>query len=929
MQNHMPYFLQGPGAVRGLLRQLDRLPGLGQPHDWPQALVAALSLALDSGFATCIAWGPESLLLYNDAYAQLLGDRHPAALGRPVAEAWPWDWHQLQPLFANTMAGDPVHRQRQHLSRLCGGMREVAWLDYSLAPVRDERGAPIGVCCTCVEVAASAPRDDTPHYRSIADDTEIIMWTTEASGYCTYLNPAWYQFTGQAEGDGLGLGWLGATHPEDRPAAEAAFLMANEAQSHFRAEYRLRRHDGVYRWVIDAAAPRFGEDGNYLGYVGAVLDINDRKLAEAAVVASNARFQAAIRAVEGILWTNDAAGRMRGEQPGWATLTGQSYEQYQDFGWTAVVHPDDVRHSVDVWHQAVAGRRAYLAEHRLRRRDGQWRHYSVRAIPTMDARGDIIEWVGVHTDITELRRTEDALRQLNAGLEIGIRQSTLERDRLWGMSQDIMAIASLNGYFLNVNPAFTAILGWSLEEAVSMPFLELTHPDHRADLTSKVELLARGEALVRYEVRNLHRDGGFRWLSWTIVPEGDVLYGVARDITAERRQVEILHQTEEALRQAQKMEAVGQLTGGIAHDFNNLLAGMVGNLELLKVKMRSGGVGLSRHIDDAMAVANRAAALTHRLLAFSRRQTLMPKPLDPNRLVAAMSDLIGRTVGPSVQVEAKLAADIWPIECDPNQLESVLLNLAINARDAMPGGGRLRIETANTVLDADYAARHAEVQPGDYVSIRVADNGTGMTAEVAARAFDPFFTTKPQGQGTGLGLSMIYGFAKQSGGHVAIDTAPGAGTVIRLKLPRYHGNALPDSHIAGSGNAMQAATQATLLLVDDEGHLRELLAEMLEMLNYRVVQSGDAAAALGLIDAGQHADLLITDVGLPGGMNGRQLAEAVRLRRPGLKVLFITGYAEDAPTRNGMLEPAMEVLTKPFSLDTFAQRVAAMLKAGA
>jgi CheY-like chemotaxis protein len=229
------------------------------------------------------------------------------------------------------------------------------------------------------------------------------------------------------------------------------------------------------------------------------------------------------------------------------------------------------------------------------------------------------------------------------------------------------------------------------------------------------------------------------------------------------------------------------------------------------------------------------------------------------------------------------------------------------------------------VLDADYAARHAEVQPGDYVSIRVADNGTGMTAEVAARAFDPFFTTKPQGQGTGLGLSMIYGFAKQSGGHIAIDTAPGAGTVIRLKLPRYHGDAPPDSHIAG-GNAMHAATQATLLLVDDEGHLRELLAEMLEMLNYRVVQSGDAAAALGLIDAGQPADLLITDVGLPGGMNGRQLAEAARLRRPGLKVLFITGYAEDAPTRNGMLEPAMDVLTKPFSLDTFAQRVAAMLK---
>jgi CheY-like chemotaxis protein len=294
-----------------------------------------------------------------------------------------------------------------------------------------------------------------------------------------------------------------------------------------------------------------------------------------------------------------------------------------------------------------------------------------------------------------------------------------------------------------------------------------------------------------------------------------------------------------------------------------------------------------------------------------------------------MTDLIARTVGPAVQLEARLGASIWAIECDPNQLESALLNLAINARDAMPGGGRLTIETANTVLDAAYTARHADVEPGEYVSIRVADNGTGMTPEVAARAFDPFFTTKPQGQGTGLGLSMIYGFAKQSGGHIAIDTAPGAGTVIRLKLPRYRGEAMADSRAAAANGALPATGQATLMLVDDEEQLRELLAEMLEMLNYHVVQAGDAAAALGMMDAGQQADLLITDVGLPGGVNGRQLAEAARLRHPGLKVLFITGYAEDAPTRNGMLEPAMEVLTKPFSLDALAQRVDVMLKAGA
>ncbi len=385
-----------------------------------------------------------------------------------------------------------------------------------------------------------------------------------------------------------------------------------------------------------------------------------------------------------------------------------------------------------------------------------------------------------------------------------------------------------------------------------------------------------------------------------------------------------LMQTEEALRQAQKMEAVGQLTGGIAHDFNNLLAGLGASLEILERRIGEGRThDAERYIASARGSARRAASLTQRLLAFSRRQTLDPKPVDVNRLVVGMEELIRRSVGPAVEVEVVGAGGLWATRADPAQLENSLLNLCINARDAMaPHGGRLTIETANKWLD-DRTARERGVVPGQYVSLCVTDTGTGMSPEVISRAFDPFFTTKPLGAGTGLGLSMVYGFVRQSGGTVRIYSEVGKGTTICLYLPRHAGPA--EAAPTESLEDMEPGDGETVLVIEDETTIREFLIEELQDNGYRVLSAPDGAAGIRILDSGVRIDLLITDVGLPGGINGRQVADAARVSRPGLKTLFITGFADNAAVGNGQLERGMEILTKPFDLAALGGRIRTML----
>jgi len=395
-------------------------------------------------------------------------------------------------------------------------------------------------------------------------------------------------------------------------------------------------------------------------------------------------------------------------------------------------------------------------------------------------------------------------------------------------------------------------------------------------------------------------------------------------------EAESRERVEEELRQSQKMEAVGQLTGGLAHDFNNLLQGVTGSLEMMRIRAAQGRTAeFDRYIETAMGSANRATALTHRLLAFSRRQTLDPKPTDMNHLVSGLEDLFRRTVGPGIRLETSLASEPWPILCDPNQLESALLNLVINARDAMPDGGHLLIETANTVLrDRRGAPRDwppQDVPPGDYVALSVADTGSGMAPDVIARAFDPFFTTKPTGQGTGLGLSMIYGFVVQSGGHVRLRSEVGQGTTVTIYLPRHLGAGIAVAEGDTAASSPAATVSSVVLVVDDEPDVRLVVRDILSDLGYTILEAETGRAGLDIVTSGVHIDLLLTDVGLPGGMNGRQLADAARQHRPDLKVLFITGYAENVAIGNDRMEQGMQVMVKPFALEMLAIRVQSII----
>jgi hypothetical protein len=498
-----------------------------------------------------------------------------------------------------------------------------------------------------------------------------------------------------------------------------------------------------------------------------------------------------------------------------------------------------------------------------------------------------------------------------------------ERSRIWNVTQDLLVIVDRNGVWRTVNPAWTRTFGWSEAELLNRTSEWLEHPDDGGLTRMDVGHLIQGNLTVRFESRFRHKDGSYRWLSWTGVPDQDRIFAVARDVTAEKAATERLKATEEALRQSQKMEAVGQLTGGIAHDFNNLLTGIVGSLDLLQIRLNQGRTdNVARYIDAAMISANRAAALTHRLLAFARRQPLIPKGVDVNQLIVSLEDLLRRTIGETIDLKIVAADDLWCTLCDPNQLESALLNLAINARDAMPEGGKLAISTANARLDGVTADTPA-LPPGDYICIAVTDTGTGMSAEVAARAFDPFFTTKPIGQGTGLGLSMIYGFARQSNGHATIDSRLGEGTSIRLYLPRYQGG-VAAPHRSAARASEHAASGETVLVVEDEPIVRGVILEMLQDQGFRTLEAVDGPSGLRLLRSRARIDLLVTDVGLPG-LTGRQLADQARETRPGLKILFMTGYAESAAISQGFLQPGMEMITKPFELDNLSRKIRSMV----
>ena len=797
-------FPVGGGEMGALIRAHDwASTSLGPVSAWPQSLRTAVDIVLQSPIPLVMLWGPDGIMIYNDAYSAFAGGRHPRLLGSPVLEGWPEVADFNRRVMEVGLAGGTLSFTDQHLLLHRHGVPEDVWMTLDYSPIHDESGKPAGVLA-------------------------IVMETTKRK----------------------------------------------------RAEKALREREAELARV------------QQIGKVGGV----EVDLAHG--------FRNRPRSPEYLL--------IHGLPPDAAN------ETHDD--WVRRLHPEDrektERHFID----AVAGNvRDYAAEYRIiRPSDGELRWIAVKAEIERDADGRATRFVGAHIDITERKRAEERLQRLNETLESQVAERTRERDRVWNNSSELMAVAGFDGYLKSVNPAWTRLLGYDGKTLLARPFRELIHPDDMPAALRTIASLKAGKPLLRFEDRIRRADGGYSLISWTAVPEGDVFYAIGRDVSEQRS-------TEEALRQAQKMEAIGQLTGGIAHDFNNLLTGIIGSLDIVRRRIAAGRHGdVDRFIDAAVTSANRAAGLTHRLLAFSRRQSLDLKPIDVNRLVTSIEDLLRRTLGEQMEFQTDLHGELWTAEVDPNQLETALLNLAINARDAMPQGGRLTITTRNTRIEDSYARRHEELAPGEYIAIAVTDTGTGMTQEVIDRAFDPFFTTKPIGQGTGLGLSMVYGFAKQSRGHVRIRSEIGEGTTVTLYLARSRGDAVEEGAEDLAETAARALAGETVLVVEDDAAVRLLVTEVLGDLGYQALDAIDGKSALPILQSKQRIDLLVTDVGLPG-LNGRQLAEIARQSRPGLKVLFITGYAEDAAIRGDFLAPGMEFMSKPFALDALAAKMREML----
>ncbi|WP_225934703.1 MULTISPECIES: response regulator [unclassified Cupriavidus] len=540
---------------------------------------------------------------------------------------------------------------------------------------------------------------------------------------------------------------------------------------------------------------------------------------------------------------------------------------------------------------------------------------------------ELLARVASNLRLAQLRsQAQRELRDMNDTLERRVAETVADRDRLWELSEDLLMVIGTDGMLERVSPSWQRVLGHAPDVVIGRSCLILVHPEDLVALTEQMIALQQDGQPVRHECRMLCADGGERWMAWTlsIDPVNGRIHGVGRDVTGDKAAALALRHADEALRMAQKMEAIGKLTGGVAHDFNNLLQVIGGNLHLLSRDV-AGDDRSETRVRNALAGVARGAKLASQLLAFGRRQPLAPKVVNLGRFVRGLDDMLRRALGDGVEIETIIGAGLWNTLIDPFQVENALLNLAINARDAMNGHGRLTVEAGNASIDDIYARRNADVAPGKYVMLAVTDTGTGMPPEIQEQVFEPFFTTKPEGQGTGLGLSMVYGFVRQSGGHVKIYSEVGVGTTVRLYLPRA--DEPEDLEIEIDTGPATGGTE-TVLVVEDDEDVRATVVEMLSGLGYRVLKARDATSALAIVESGVPIDLLFSDVVMPGPLRSTEMARKVRQRLPGIAVLFTSGYTDNAIVHTGRLDAGIELLSKPYTHEALARKVRQMLVSG-
>ncbi|KQS79523.1 diguanylate cyclase [Rhizobium sp. Leaf384] len=840
---------------------------LGPIGTWPAALRITVDAMLASKFPQCLFWGDDLIAIYNDGYQPMLGEK-PEALGIPLRVTWAETWESLRPIAETAMAGEAVYYEDFPVETTRHGHRETAYFTFCYSPVRDDDGMVLGMMDTVIETteavrARQRIESESERFRQMFENAPGFMAMLSGPEHVIrYANPAYQRLVG-------GRDVAGKSVADAIPAAVAEgytrlldeIRHTGQPHSAFGALSSFHDSDGSVRerYLDFVYQPIKDESGSVTDIFVSGIDVTQRQIADEAVRRSEARLR----------FLDDLARETSDTRDADAILATTTRMVAQHLGLSNCAYAD-----MDEDEDGFTIRGDWAAEGS----PSIVGHYSLAdfgqlAVSNLSRGLPLV----INDNLSELA-PEEARTFQNIGIAATICMPLIRAGRLTAL----MAIHDKVPHH------------WSEEELALIKEVTERSWAHIQRVRSEAALRDTATALAE--------------LNSTL------------EARVEERTAALAH-AEEALLHSQKMEAVGQLTGSLAHDFNNILAGIGGSLELMNTRLAQGRIAdIDRYLSGAQSAVRRAAGLTQRLLAFSRRQTLDPKASDLNRLVAGMHELITRSVGPAVDVQVIEAGGLWTTFVDVGQLENALLNLCINARDAMPDGGKVTIETANRLLD-DRAAKERGLAPGSYVTLCVSDTGTGMAPDVVARAFDPFFTTKPTGQGTGLGLSMVYGFAGQSGGTVRIKSEVGNGAKICIYLPRHTAGSAVDEEAVDIGAMPRAKDNDTILVVDDEPLVRMVAVEILEELGYNVLEADDGPSAMRVMQANADIDLLVTDVGLPNGMNGRQLADAARVASPNLKVIFITGYAENTVLNHGHLERGMQIMTKPFASDALARRV--------
>lgn len=926
-------FLTGGGRCAEIIAARDwSTTPIGPREQWPAILRSTLSIILPSPVPIVTLWGPEGVMLYNDAYSVFAGARHPTLLGSNVREGWPEVADFNDNVMKVGLAGGTLRYEDQELTLFRRGSAEQVWMNLDYSPIRDERGETVAVMAIVVETTAKVSaerwlRGERDRLKDMFEQAPgFIAMVSGPEHVFELANPAYLKLVGKRD-------LIGRTVRNALPEIEGQgfFELLDRAFIDGISTLRLaepialNRQPGMpaeKRYVDFSYQPVKGTAGETVGVFIQGTDVTRHAQSEQAVRDSEERFRTLAQALPGHVWSAEPAGRVEWYNERAYQYTGMPPNSLEQNGWAKMVHPDDLPETEELWKYSVSAGLAFEHEMRLRRADGAYYWYLSRALPIRDAAGNITRWLGVNTDIDDQKAAARVLEMLNQDLEHRAAETAADRDRMWRLSSDLMLVADFEATIVSINPAWTHLLGWHSIELLGRSFMELVHPDDIETTRSNVRSLADGARTLRFVNRFRRRDGGYAALSWTAVPDNEFIHAVGRDITADLAAADALRETEMALQQSQKMETIGKLTGGVAHDFNNLLQVISGNLQLLAPDLQ-GNAAAERRLGHALAGVSRGARLASQLLAFGRRQALEPKTIRLSRLVAEMDDMLRRSLGDAIEVETVVSGGLWNTFVDPAQVENAILNLAINARDAMDGSGKLTIEVGNAYLDDSYAATHSEVVAGQYVMLAVTDTGCGMTPEVLDRAYEPFFSTKPEGKGSGLGLSMVYGFVKQSGGHIKIYSELANGTTIKLYLPRTRDT--EDQRIVAEAGSVEGGAE-TILVAEDDEEVRATVVDMLSALGYRVLKANDAASALAVVESGVHIDLLFSDVVMPGPVKSTELARKATERIPGLAVLFTSGYTENSIVHGGRLDAGVELLSKPYSREALAGKIRRVLE---